>query len=266
MQINIGKNVVQKSNENTHSYANAWTMGNANNCNENNIHVFTCKCGYNYNNTTGRVGHTIETVNTSNFAWNKRCKKCLKIFDSHDCYRNGTRINCNTLGQCSTCKYTYGTATYHVSTTTKDNVNQQIRCKHCNKVSGTNNKCELKKNSDSQFIFYTAAIVPSGATFQRIDYENKYGSSLSYSKQESHTGTKWYATVTININHAEVSQEFRVGYRYSLSGRNYVIWFISDKLNIDTEKPVIQNIKMGNDEQLTEWSRTKPVTITGTEN
>ena len=136
----------KKENKLNHSLEdNGWTMGGINNCSENNVHIYGCQCGYNYNTNTGRAGHKYNAIqNSAVFMKYYQCSVCQKNDNLHSCYkRDGSRITCKNLGVCSICNYNYTT---------------YVHAKNFNNRVGVFNgsaTCELCNTSNLAFINYS---------------------------------------------------------------------------------------------------------------
>lgn len=145
----------EKINIKTHQFTSNWTMGSANNCSENNKNVFTCTCGYSYENTIGRKQHgKVNPYNHPSFyAYLQECQECSSQFNMHNCYKNdGTRISCNNLGICKTCGFDYTKEnTNHLGRNYIEPNSKNINCTQCGKrFPLTINNFELVYEKENQ--------------------------------------------------------------------------------------------------------------------
>ena len=100
----------EKNNDNNHNFEdNGWTLGNS--CDENNIHKFSCECGYSYETNEGKMVHNWKEsygfwgINAKKVQY---CTKCGIWKTLHDCYKeDGTIISCGNVGKCKICGTNY---------------------------------------------------------------------------------------------------------------------------------------------------------------
>ena len=261
-----------KNNEQNHSYKNNWSMGSANYCNIENINKFVCACGYSYESTLGRKNHSMNygLNNPGSFQKFDQCPNCLYTRAIHDCYKSdGTKINCLNLGTCSICKYTYiVNATNHCNSyIMNESEDKNVYCKRCDTYLAKINRCELIKESDNIYKFYTSVTAPNGASYVNVVIDNYFGTNVTTSNNVSKNGTTWSCVTTITFNgHSEINKHISIGYNYTLNGRKSIIYIDTNNFCIDTEKPEISNIEQKRENELAEWSKNKTITISGTEN
>lgn len=91
---------------------NGWIMGSANNCNENNVHKFSCTCGYNNSNNNGRKSHTWTSEWNPDGCYKRDyCTSCRESkFDHYCILSDGSTITCTNLGTCKICNHTWNSS------------------------------------------------------------------------------------------------------------------------------------------------------------
>ncbi len=262
----------QKRNEQIHSYTSSWTMGSANDCNPKNVLRKVCTCGYIEETTEGRKAHSMRYDNNNgSYSGYSICKNCLQYTtNSHKCKNSNGIITCLNLGKCSICNYTYSSSTaihyqyYYSDNELKEN---NRYCVICNTYIGQVNRCELIKETDNVYKLYTSMTAPSGAVYSSTTCYQYFGNNVSVSNSISRNGTTWNNVLTITFNgHNEATSFAGLKNTFTINGRHVDFHLATKEFNIDDKKPIISNITMDNKEELTEWSKTKPIIISGTEN
>ncbi len=262
----------EKSNESNHTFTDNWNLGNAQDCNPNNINKRICKCGYSYETTSGRKSHILKYENNTGGYWGaKVCQNC-RIYreDEHECKKNdGTRINCSNLGECSLCHFTYDkNRATHVGYWF-NNIQGNITCTICNTYMGRANKHELIKESDNVYKLSTSIKVPDNIDTikNETEVDQYFGNNVTIRDNGiSKNGTTWNhdATITFNGYNESRSTAFLKN-KFKLNNIQCQI-IMQKTFSIDEKQPTISNITSKDNNLLDEWSNNKPIIITGTEN
>ncbi len=244
-----------------------WTMGNS--CSESNVHKFTCNCGYSYETTVGRTPHRETKNDTDTFQGYDWCSVCHNHGNPHNCAKSdGSRINCLNLGTCvvNNHGHTYTPSDYWTRHIGYKNDLNEIYCTYCNLYLGKVNYSYLEKISDTVFKHYSSITVDDKVKYNSMTRDSFFGgNSRITNNSASVNGTTWSQVNTIEITgHTEAVGSATAYYLGILNGISLTVQII-ETYKIDTISPTI-NITQENREELTEWSRTKPIIISGTEN
>jgi len=88
---------------------NGWSLGSASNCYEENVHGFSCNCGYSYNTKQGIAEHSwnYTTTDVVRKRIGRICNVCSKIEDHQCTGSDGIPFTCRTTGVCSICGYNW---------------------------------------------------------------------------------------------------------------------------------------------------------------
>ena len=265
---------------------NGWSMGNAGNCSENNVHKFNCNCGYSYTTIEGRDGHVRRPsdptdLRSKSFQTYTICRYCGKEMSMHRCYKaDGTLIGCMNLGVCAGCGYNHKSLTAHTHAVyyNKNDVpndpcktlDENLPCGYAwgseGAISlGHLNYSRLEKISDTEYKFYVSVNVIDGLNYAHTDMWNEPRSGkLTIKNNTSINGNEWIAEVTLTYNgYAEMKESVAVSFYATYQGNPAMIAIYSDFLTPDDKAPVITSVSQDEDEQ---WEKTKEITITGTEN
>ncbi len=254
-----------KNNEINHIYIDkGWTLGNANNCNENNVHEYVCSCGYKKTEINGKKSHVWRRVNNiDSYTCYDTCFGCNQSFNinRHSCINvnNGRKISCTNIGRCSICNYTYTKAQHLVSGTFKKG--DKMYCIFCNTFLGVVNDTYVQNVGTGKFIYYTNITVPTSLGYNKQEC-HIYDTNVSLSNSPNINGNIWKNTQTgIYALHSELQTQTRVGYITSLNGISVVMYLYAN-VKAESTSPIIEKITTKDEE----WSRTKPIVINGTEN
>ncbi len=262
----------KKENVENHEYAdNGWTMGNS--CSEKNVHKFNCACGYGYETTEQRTPHNLLMNDTEVFTGFDWCSVCHAHLNRHNCAKSdGSRINCLNLGTCvvNGHGYTYTKSDFKARHS-GDNINSidlnQICCNYCNSYLGKVNYNYIEKISDTVFKHYSSVTVADNVKYDIMSQDSYFGgNSRIKNDSTSVNGTTWSQVNTITITaHTESVGTVASFYYGKINGSSCQI-SVNKACKIDTISPTISNITQDNNEELTEWSKTKPILVSGTEN
>lgn len=186
---------------------NGWILGNENNCHDDNVHKFSCNCGYNTENSIGKKNHLSRYQQDLNsYSGYNYCDACKTARNDHKCYNssNGKRITCNNLGTCSICGYTYTYINGQCGTYDKDDEkysSEDLYCDcGCNTYVGHVNYNYIEKISNNVYKYYTSITMLDGANYSKFDIVSDFGNAVSITSSPSINGTTWSNVVTITFN------------------------------------------------------------------
>ena len=251
---------------------NGWSLGSANVCVEDNVHSFSCSCGYSYTNTDGRKSHYyIPLHNQESKQKSLMCNDCYYSVNEHRCVTaNGKEVNCDNLGRCTICGYTWTLdQTWHGLDI--EEVDKYYNCQYCNKeivkilekevlnVDTTNNTMRFKislllpENSTAHDFGPNIVGFGAGSTADKI---------VSSTNQED--GTVITYEITVNFNEKQYMKGKTYIYVYCVvEGQIASMHVVFDDLTFDQEAPVINPI---NNLNSAEWKKNQEIIISGTEN
>ncbi len=243
---------------------NGWTMGNS--CNISNVHKFTCVCGYKYETQDGKASCNMVWNNwSSEYSGGYYCSKCGRLDNLHLCKRNGIRITCSNLGTCSVCGYNYVSKGMHCDGSNGDNGGKRY-CMICNKYIGKLEESYLQRQSDLVYKYVCKFTTLTDFNYSHILKSSSAGDNVTIITDMTNSGNIYTITATLTFNkHTEGSFNIAIsligksngGFSYSLSS-------VSDnEVKADIISPTIVSISK---QDLTEWSKTKQITIAGKEN
>ena len=187
---------------------------------------------------------------------------------------DGTEITSDNLGVCSTCGYTYtldnwsGWKDYH----SLENKEGKIRCRICKKEFGEISIIENVNSTTPAMVTYTINVkFTNGAKFDSI---------LDVIEYNSYFDDGAFNIININSEKSVVTLECRLKPKSTIKETIYGALRIRCNVSIngvisicdmqetngiikpDYISPVISNIQVSGNE----WTKSKPITITGTEN
>lgn len=248
---------------------NGWTRGTPQDCDPNNFHVFSCKCGYEYSSIEGKKGHLLTHIqNSAAYTAYDTCLDCSQNYNEnhHNCIKaDGSRISCHNLGTCSICGFTY-TAAYHHSNEYIYSEGDDVYC-----YSGGEYLCHVNYNysiinSDGNLTSYVSITVPEGYTFFSSD---TYSTDVNVKMENevSFSGTTWTNTQRIEyIGHSENWANSRIGFYYKDSNGVGGVLFIRTNICPENTAPVINTINQTDVSSANGWSTGKQISVNGTEN
>ena len=287
----------EKQEEITHTYTTTWAAGSES-CLQNNYYTKTCSCGYSFTGHKPCVwdgsSYYIDGVQHMHI---KKCKVCgtyirwlyyLNTYGSGNLYQqpeiiqepchttDGIALTCSNTGTCAICKNVYGSGQMH-ALFLKEPIDgkETIYCIMCNKEFGRVTET-LTTNSVAPATITTIIELEltNGAVFQTTGgYRNENGLWAS-NTQTIISGAAGSTNVTLKTVGTFTSNR-RVGYkafvdcRIKINGISTIFtnqsytnprWYYPDPI-----EPTITDIR-SDDSSLIEWSKTKPITISGTEN
>lgn len=262
----------KKQEKENHSFVDGgWTMGNT--CNNNNFHKFSCECGYSKMTQDGKIKCNMVRINwTGNCLGGYVCSVCNTEsvnYPRHECISrgNGRRISCINLGICSICGYNYNNSNTSHNLVYSGNISTEREgyCSNCKTYLGKIKYAYIERQSDSVYKFHFKIIVPSNYIYSNIINWSNIGSNTTIVPSISRNGVEYTSTTTITINKkTEKIGYVQLGVNGKLGNLQCTINVASSvEIKADTVPPTITDISK---QDLTEWSKTKPITITGTEN
>lgn len=258
----------EKNNIQIHSYKdNGWLRGTKDTCYSDNMHVFICDCGYSYETSEGRKEHVWFQANNDNtYSYCETCRGCNQSIsrNSHQCKKSdGSDITCINLGRCSICGYNYTKGKHCVIV--EPNETDEVSCYICNTNLGKINYNYVINVGEGIYEHHTSLTVPNGTVYNnKEDYT--YDSAITTSSISNFNGTTWTNVRTIKYNsHSEMDSRSRITY-ITTNGNMNIIYYIYSCTYADEQKPIVEKITVGDDELSSEWSKTKTLTISGTEN
>ena len=255
-----------------HSYHDdGWTMGSASNCSNNNVHKYSCSCGYSKSNTEGKALHTeISFFNADSISRTSQCTKCNENYTvEHRCIdSNGAQIGCDNLGTCSVCGHNWTKSDInHFFVLSKDN--ETFKCYNCNleikslkteviSIDKTNNIMKLKFSVE----------LPKNTRPVNNTQINGWGAgstltvTSTYQDQEDLVVVNY--ELTINCKNKQFNKGTANVYFYAKQeDKNYSMQVHFRNLTFDEEAPVINPIE---EIDSAEWRKNQEFVISGTEN
>ena len=278
----------EKQKENIHTFSRTWSLGTES-CYKGNSYKDACLCGY------SKIGHKPCVWRGKYDIWgshrhSKVCENCndqitysyyLNTYGSgqvyliseanEKCYTsNETLLTCLNSGTCNICKRVYSFNNGHILYGFYGT--DKISCLGCDQNYGTCTKSIQKvESSIGTYIFTTKISLKNGATFRDICNWATPGLQLCNQTIMSRSSAE---TEIIIESVIKVQSNWKIGiipyvqFYVNVNGENTVMQvYTDDYIFIDWEKPTILTVTMGDgSEDLTEWSRTKPIFISGGEN
>ncbi len=278
-----------------HSYTTTWALGYES-CHRSNYYTKSCLCGYSFIGCRPCVwnGKSYFAVDPAGgYGHSRACSVC-KDFIMHSYYlnsygngkvyseiysetnshyqycksSNGTKLDCNHLGYCTTCKTNYTTSNHYLGV----NNNGGIYCIKCNKTYGTySSEIYIDNNTPLTYKVVGKYNLNNGASFYSCDgfrnFNNDFQIRTQTVSNKNSNGTQFTITSTGKLK-STIRDPYSTWIYVNLKVSNRICPLSCDNMNMlpDSIKPIISNITMENKENLTEWSRTKPISIRGTEN
>ncbi len=275
-----------------HTYTEILDVTSLPKCHPSNCCNKICKCGYSYKYHEPCAWNGTYRQWYDGYNHIKNCSKCngyilydyyyngilYKDGGAEFCiYRhNGSTASCNnTSGTCRECGYVYKGIKYHIADTNQET--GEIKCVRCNSQIGEITTESIEKISDapSTYIITNNIALKNGAKFSRGALVENWNALIDWydicdQKVTNMNSTKTQLTLITTIKFKkEIKNSVRHVIRIEINMDGAVFVVNSKRMNFyqETVKPTIANITMGDgSEDLTEWSRTKPILISGTEN
>ncbi len=286
----------QKQNIISHSYNKTWSNG-VESCQKDRHYTNSCNCGYSY------IGHKPCTWNpeiygTTVYMHVRRCSVCndeiyhqyydnkknlhsalytSNAFSSNPAFqyctlKDGTQINCKNGGTCSVCKKVWSPNQHSL---TVNSSTGEIYCRYCSTTYGTFSQIiERNKLAPGTYTITNSYNLKNGAELN-IDStkKNGYFRNIPGVLSENNlaipgTSSKVFDIVCKATFNKSWKNPYQAYTRIIVNINNIECYLDSLPFYIypDVQSPTIEEITTTNSELLTEWSKTKPITITGTEN
>lgn len=271
-----------------HTYQSYWTIGDAQNCDPDNHHVFRCtdsSCGYQYLDDQGRAEHQPYGGIWAQH-WQYACRTCSKCISSivlHYCTIGGRKPGCQVWGTCDGCGLNWDRM-YEFQVTDAGSevidVTEGTRSRHCY-------YCQIylldetlsvyqEQNQPAQTIYTLKMDLDPQVSVQSVGFGG-YGSE--FTNHANASIVDWWTsgkTVYIRLRVSAVNY-----YESSLWGHIYVYGnhtngnefyyaaYLSNNgivCSCDATAPVISSINQRDISASDGWATQKEITISGTEN
>lgn len=268
-----------------HTYQSYWTLGDAQNCDPDNHHVFRCtdsSCGYQYSNDYGRAEHQLYgDVWTQH--WQYACRTCGKCGSSmvvHYCTIGGRKPGCQVCGTCDDCGI-YWHRWYEFQVTSDGSEHLDVTngthsryCFYCGRYL-LNETSSVYQEQDwpAQTIYTLRLDLDPQVSVQTVMVTSEYANYADFSVVDWWTNGKTvYIRLRVRtVNHYESSLGDYVYVRGSHTNGNefyYAAYLSSNGLicSCDVTAPIISNISQRDISASDGWATQKEITISGTEN
>lgn len=286
----------EKQNITKHSLIIQWARGYES-CRADNSYTEICSCGYSHTDHKPCVWDGKSYMQYSNnYIHAKKCKNCLnnihykyylgselyEIFCEDEKYeykkntpfyqrchlKDGTILDCKNKGVCSICGLN----------SIKNNhlivlKNNKIFCQNCGEEYGeySDEKVIRDSNDPGTYTVEFRVKLINGAKFNNtigfydIDWYDKNQQIVS---EKNGDGTEFLLKTIVKFkSNYKVKQYPTLEFYITINGKLFMAQAGEYEFYPDITKPEISEITMNNgSETLTEWSRTKPITISGKEN
>ncbi len=271
-----------KENEQNHSFTRTWTLGYES-CMYTNYYTDVCSCGCKIIDKKPCVWNGTTYMSESGNQHSKYCSNCKTRISGKYYYNgilcessgyeacadaNGNKITCITAKTCSKCKAYRAINGHDIQFNGERN---EIYCKICNTVYGTvSYKVESDLKTPATYTFDANVRLTNGAKFDKIGGIRNVSGVFASTNQNLKSGG--YGSTNINV---VTTGKFNNTYKNNYSVYVYIYTIINQrsfwtyitpefKISPDSTKPIILDISNG-DNSLTEWSKTKPIIVSGIE-
>lgn len=272
-----------------HTYENYWTIGDAQNCNIANHHVFRCTdshCGYQYSNDDGRAPHQLEG---DPFGQHKQyavrvCKKCGIWVEQHQCTIGGKKPSCKVQGTCDGCHLKWDRLPeYQVNDDATErldatNVTHSRHCFYC-QTSLLKETLSVKQeqNQPAKTIYTLRLDLDPQVSVDSVDSIGVLNQYADYAdvkivdKQISGKTVQIKLSVTaVNYYEGNILDYLYMYGSHTNGNKVYYAVYLANKgetiFSCDAEDPVIKSITQRNISESDGWTTQKEITISGTEN
>jgi len=290
----------EKRNKIVHTFTITWALGKES-CLRTNSYTKTCSCGYSETGHKPCVWNGTKYIAGAAASHARVCSICNaqiiylyylnsygngKIYNANyeseysnkidktakDCYNSsGKKLDCNNLGTCAKCKRVYSKPEHSLYI----NKQNKIVCCICNGEYGTIKQTITKdKNAPTTYTITDNIILTNGATFKSTygirDIGNIWQTKNQTISNKNSNNTEFTVTTTAKFRETvKVPYEAYAYINVSIAGVSYILrtclaeemWLLYP----DTIEPVISSISNG-ESSIDEWSKSKPIIISGTEN
>lgn len=272
-----------------HTYRNYWTIGDAQNCDPYNHHMFTCtdsRCGYQYQNDAGRAQHQPQgDVWTQHWQYACRtCAKCGKAVTYHDCTIGGQKPGCQVWGRCDGCGTNWGRQkefqvrydTLGEHTSTKDGSVRRV-CYYCGRYLLTETITAYQEQGQPAQAIYMAQLdLDQAVTVQSVGFNREFSHFADYADANI---VDWWTSgntlyIRLRIKARNYYESSLSGYIYA-DGRHqngnyfqYAVYVSNGSVlqSCDVQAPVISSITQRDIATQNGWATQKEITVSGTEN
>ena len=193
---------------------------------------------------------------------------------------NGIKLDCNHPGKCATCGniYTISASHYlHGNNYLEDKKNStstsKLTCLICgNEYGEYTTKLETDSNTPKTYTIEDTITLKNGATFAKVenirDDLGIWESNIQTVAKENPVPTNTnFRLVSIGKMKNKVPYDAYTSFYVYINGQACRVTLSAFRAYPDFIKPTISNITMGDgSEELIEWSKTKPIYISGIEN
>ena len=278
----------EKNSEVVHSFKTTWT-GSSSSCANGNEYTNVCECGYKKKGKRPHVWNG-SSYDFGSFEHIKLCSKCgygiggeyyIKTYGSGTLYKeegewkpcygsNGAQLNCNNFGTCATCKKTYNIKKHKLVL----NENGMIYCNKCNENFGmVSYDIKRETNTERAYTVVSNVKLTNGAVFYQTQPAWNTSGLLQTNTQsvsnKNSTGTEFTLTnkFVLKSTVKEPLDRENVLVQLKINGVEGIILNIKCLTMIpDIVEPVIDSISINEKGELNEWSKSKEIIISGTEN
>lgn len=268
-----------------HSFTQRWILGYES-CESNNARIDTCLCGYSkewhrpcvfnnkyaqdhsqhypacsYGHTLTQYGYYINSYNNGNIHYFPENKRCI--------IPGGQEMNCYTPSniKCTICgAYSNNNHSLYI-------VDRKIICEICSTEFGEilENKFEIIENNENIPPIHISTIklkLINGARFGEFcGFWGKKNLQLNkQSKVDNSDGTITITTEMRAKSSVKTILKDNITIFSNINGKTSVTFIDTVNIYSDCIKPEISSIETNEGKDLTEWSRTKPIVVSGTEN
>lgn len=289
----------QKNNIVTHNFTTSWAS-KTESCIKSNSYIKTCLCGYSeaghkpcvwngktYGTDSGMYSHYKKCSKEDNgaikylyylntygvgdlYLINYANSPSKEYTEYERCYKSdGTLINSGNLGKCTVCGHNY---TQKIHYLIEDLETNEVYCQICGKNYGTfEQEVTIDSNSPAKYTIITNLKLANGATFKGTRGMRGLGSSSSVwdiNSQAIISGAVGGTNITLRTvgkfkSTRKEPYENYVAVTVSIGGVDCALMTNQFIVYPDFTPPTISKI---DNSELTNWSKNKTITISGTEN
>ena len=265
-----------------HNFTTVWDL-NSESCQYYNFATNSCSCGYSYVWHKPCVWDGSSYNIYSDFTHAKKCKVCGERI-MYDYYKNGilystvnsstncatsngTRITCSNGGYCSTCKNNRESGVHFVSS-----YDGMLKCRICNTQFGTYSLLQETKDTSTIPVTYTTVYKVNLINATYTGTIGEINSKAYQINTQSISNINSEKTEFIVTSKSQLISDYKQ--KNSSSPRIYItsnrkkfqMSFPLRTSNPDVIEPTISSVTSYDNTELIEWSKNKPLIITGTEN
>ena len=269
-QCMICNNIINQKSHN--KQMTEWILGDSfPHCRVNNYATEYCtECGYNRKIIEAHPALSNQFIKKSGaYQHYKICTTCGTEVGYSCVKADGSKIDCNNLGQCNVCEYNYTMPehNYYVNINT-----QEIYCANCRKIVGSCKYIITRVNTNTINVECNYEM-KDGYTL--LTDKNKYSYLVDDSINMGTTGI----IITINGDSKKMSVNYAISINPNYKNAIYLrpdTYIVGDNtsrfmrganipLYYDNVKPIITNVQETNNVEVLGWTTNKSITITGEE-